>query len=182
VYHPLYVAERFSLFVLPPFLILASIACLSLASRLRARLAVALLGAVMLAATLVQERTAEKSDWRAFAKIWREEGPPALVVFFPSFYERAASYYLGRQVRSAPRSAVETLLPQLGGEEVWVYFAKDYVEREYFGWLLSLGEKRSESLPAGLELVRIRIPRAGAPRDADSPPDQAAAPDRRQEP
>jgi len=182
VYHPLYVAERFSLFVLPPFLVLASIACLSLASRLRARIAAALIGIVMLAATLVQERTVEKSDWRAFARIWREEGPPALVVFFPSFYERAASYYLGRQVRSAPRSAVETLLPQLGGEEVWVYSAKDYVEREYFEWLASLGEKRSESLPAGLELVRIRIPRAGAPRDAGSPPDQATAPDRRQEP
>jgi hypothetical protein len=169
LYHPVYHRSRFSLFVLPPFLVLAGIACDALRGRVLPWLLAGLLAGVMLAGTVLQYRTVQKTDWRSFAAVWREQGPPSATVFFPWFLDRAAGYAIGEPLLSTDREKMEPLLPVLRGAEVWIcsLAGYDYKGRAgdaaYYRWLTGLGTVRPVALPTNLELQIVTVGGSAVP-------------------
>jgi hypothetical protein len=161
VYHPIYCRMRFANFVLPSFLALAGLACSSLRSCAFRWLAVAVLAAAMFTGTLVQKTRRLKPDWRAFAKAWKREGPPAETVFFPAVRAIPAARYLDEPVASASREEIEKALPQLEGREIWlVPDIYDWLHDEpgsYFNWLFTLGSVRQIVPPSRPYLLAVRV-------------------------
>jgi len=162
LYRPIYYRPRFSLLVLPPFLALAAIAFASLRHRAAAGLGMAALGAMMLAGTAVQQQTIQKMDWRGFARVWREQGPPAQVVFFPWYFEKPAGYYLKGLPAPATRESLEKTLAPLRGQEIWICAEKGYDfkrigEADFYRWLTALGRPRSIPMATELHLQAVKV-------------------------
>jgi hypothetical protein len=157
--------------VLPPFLVLAAIACNSLGTRAATWLAATMLGVVMLTGTCIQHHTYQKVYWNDFVKVWQAQGPPAHMIFFPRQLERTACYYLKQPVYSAEKREIRGRLPQLKGKQLWVGSMIGYGydkwegEFDYFQWLLRLGRVRHVYLRTGFYL---RIVTVGEPSIHDT--------------
>ncbi len=160
---PVLFRPRFSLLVLPPFLALLALASDGLARRwARAALAAALV-AMMGAATVSQAVTVEKQGLAGFAALWREEGPPDDVLFYPRWNRRVAGYYLGQPVHNVPaRPQLEAALRTGQGRRVWVVRIADYslaaepaAERELCAWVLGLGPQRRLAAVDNVEVVEV---------------------------
>jgi len=161
LYHSVYYRPRFAPFILPPFLVLAAIACTALRRRTAVVAATMMLVGVMLTATVVQRKTYEKTSWRHFTRIWRKMGPPARTVFFPARIEIAAEYSLKCPVVSAPRGEIESVLPHLKGLEIWVCTLEGWKLRDdefdYYQRLMTLGEVHHIIVPTSLFLQVVRV-------------------------
>jgi len=168
-YRPIYYRLRFAELVVLPFLALAGTACAALRGRAAMAVTSAALGAAMLTGTIVQHRTTQKTDWRSFARVWREQGPPAGAVFFPWFFDQAAGYYLRQPLVSPAREEMAKRLPQLGGADVWICFEKGYPfnrapgEADYYQWLISLGAAHAIALPTNLDLQVVTVGTTAVP-------------------
>ena len=166
-YHPIYWRPRFAMFMLPPFLALAGIACSWLDSRTKRSLAIALLALAMLRGSYVQRKSYFTPDWRAFARVWKKKGPPEMIVFIPDIFTIPASRYLEETLVSTPRAEVENLLPRLKGREIWICSSAYHrlPDESYYNWLLSLGSLRRIVPPVGVSLHSVRV---GEPSLRDS--------------
>lgn len=161
--HPVFWRSKFSMLILPPFLILSAIACGGFRRRWMTVLATAALGGIMLWGTVVQQRTYQKIVWRVFPRVWREKGPPAGAVFFPPGLEICANRYLETPIVSPNRATVEYFLPKVEKAEIWICFwwRLDFGSRgtsfDYYQWLLSLGPVRQIRMPTSLALQAVTI-------------------------
>jgi len=172
IYYPVYFPRRFSLFILPQFLILAGIACCSFRKKIMTWLFTSIICAVMFAGTIAQYFTNQKIDWREFAKVWKEEPRPAKIVFFPYYLWMTADYYTKGHILSASKEELEKLLPYLADSEIWVCWDKDYTYRswkgefEYYHWLNALGTIHEIPLTKNRLRVRaIKIGNSSVPED-----------------
>lgn len=162
-YHPIYFRQRFSIFLLAPFLVLAGIGCVAMRRRAVAWLAVAALGAVMLAGTWAQYRSYQKIYWDNFAKWRRETGPPACTVCFPARMAATAPASLKPSLAVVWKSDVEGLLPQLRGKQLWIcsMIGYGYNDRKgefgFYQWLLGLGSLRTLDLRTGFYLHVVTV-------------------------
>jgi 4-amino-4-deoxy-L-arabinose transferase-like glycosyltransferase len=164
VYHPIYYRSRFALFVLPPFLVLAAIGCVTLRRRAAIALGVALLAGIMLNNTWRQYERIEKGNWRGFAEVWRKKGPPGHAAFFWDGIQAAAEYYLKEPLVFPQRDEIEKQLPAIAGSQLWVCSMWGYVynqrpgEFEDYQWLLALGPVHNLVLRDFLLVQVVTIP------------------------
>jgi hypothetical protein len=128
----------------------------------------------MLTGTWVRHDKCDKPDWRRFAKVWREKGPPAQAVFFPPNFAPVVEYYLKTPVNLPTRSQVENLLPGLRGADLWVVSRPGYDypvtgDFDYYQWLLSLGHVRNIVVPNTFitQVVTVGIPSGHEPQRLD---------------
>jgi hypothetical protein len=160
---PMYNRERFALYVLPPFLALASL-CLTASALRRAGMALlALLLLVTGTGTLIQARTPLRTDWRAFERLWREAGPPARVVFFPGYEALPASRVLGLRVPGARPDELEMDAASLKGSAIWTVVTDpglahaSAAEQGYAAWIGGLGGHRALLVRPGIEVHAVTV-------------------------
>lgn len=159
LYVPLYDCQRFSLFLLSPFLMLAGLVVV----RFRRPGFLVILAAAMFVGTLFQKNVQHKPDWRGFARVWKTEGPPMGIVVFPCIDATPASWYAKQPVATLDQEAVETRLSEWAGKEIWVCTPQHYDfalfpwEKKYHDWLMELGPVRAISMPGGLSIQAVRI-------------------------
>lgn len=160
-YYPIYVRMKLSIFLLSPFLILVALVCDRFRHRSATWLTTAAFGGIMLAGTCAQYFSTQKSDWRQFAKRWRDEGPPGRIVFFPHTLRTPASHYLDRWVESAPRKEIQWTLPNLVGRDLWicreVVYKMNPDDDDYYKRLLRLGPVRRIFLYPFVLLRIVRV-------------------------
>jgi hypothetical protein len=159
LYYTIYWRPRFSVFLLPPFLALAGVACSAFRGRVASWASAALLALVMLGGTVLQSRAPLGMDWREVAAVWREEGPPARSVFFPPPLAVPIEHYLEEPLASTPRNEMEKRLAELEGQEIWVCsdIYRHWQDSDYYNWLMSLGEVRRIVPPHNLNLQAVRV-------------------------
>jgi len=163
LYHPVYYRPRFTLFVLPQFLILAGVIFSSFQKRVMQYLSTAILGIFMFTVTLIQSNTMQKEDWRSIVKDVPKNGNPVETVFFPPYFEIPFSYHLKKVFHSVPRERFEKIYQHINGTEVWVFSQPNLnydgwdKDREYYNWLLGLGDVNAIALPNNHLLQIIKI-------------------------
>jgi len=166
LYHPIYYPPRFALLVLPPFLILLSLASEQLGSFRWRWFAAALVFVLVAASTVVQSAVISRIHVDGFVELWRSKGRPAAVVFFPSHTDRIASYYLGERIRSATREDVDELVTAGASASIWVCTTRDWrprsrADRKFRKWLLALGPHRELLRTDDLEVEQLQLGRTG---------------------
>jgi len=161
VYNPVYARPRFAMLLLHPLIMLTAGACCG-AGRLGAA-ATGLLFAIWMAATVAQERTQQKSDWRDVARVWREEGPPGMHVVLPPSNIMLLKRYLNLPVANTTLEQVKQFVPFMQGRELWLVTEGDYLlERDEADaadvrYLLGLGPARAIPVKPWVKLRAIRI-------------------------
>ena len=148
LYHPIYYKPRFTLFVLPYFLILCAIGCFSLSYRSIRYGFILFISGSMFFGSVKQLQHTSKTSIREISKLWKQKGPADYIEFFPGGYEMLAAYYFDRPRGRIPRDRLLGMLQQ--GDEVliWVCRHQDFKpdlqgsEQEYLRWLESLGPSK----------------------------------------
>ena len=159
----MYNRERFALYVLAPFLALVSLALMSAAIRRAGRAILVILFAVMAAGTLVQSRAPLRTDWRSFARLWTEAGPPARVVFLPYYEALPASRVLGVRVPGSRADELESDVESLKGREIWTVMTDPDLRnappevRGFAAWLSGLGGRRTLLARPGLAVQAVTV-------------------------
>jgi 4-amino-4-deoxy-L-arabinose transferase-like glycosyltransferase len=163
VYHPVYFRPRFSMLILPAFLVLAAVACDALRPpAVRWVGTVALVGLIG-TAMVIQQRTYQRIWWKEVEKIWPYDVPPVHTVFFPRDLEVTIRHDIDLPVHSATIEEIEQSLDQIQGREIWVfsilgYGYDDYEGQfDYYQWLLGLGSVRHVSVHSGVMIEAIKI-------------------------
>lgn len=75
-YRPIFDRQRFALFLLPPFLLVAAFASLSVRQKVAQYALVGTAAGIMLCGTILQHRLVHKPDWRLIKPLWAEKGSP----------------------------------------------------------------------------------------------------------
>ena len=159
----MYNRERFALYVLAPFLALVSLALMSGGIRRAGRAILVLLFAVMAAGTLVQSRAPLRTDWRSFARLWSEAGPPARVVFLPYYEALPASRVLGVRVPGSRADELESDAESLKGREIWTVMTDPDLRnappevRGFAAWLGGLGGSRTLLVKPGIAVQAVTV-------------------------
>ncbi len=169
IYEPVYYRQRFSLFTLAPFLALAGISISSFKRRTLILLTFIPVAALMVAGSIIQYRTAQKEDWKAFKRAWDEHAPPARTVFFPHHYLAAARHNVSEDIYHANRVTLERDLPRLQGKKIWIIKAlgqdlHGWDETSlFYNWLYTLGEVTSIMLPTMFNIESITVGKFNVP-------------------
>lgn len=161
VYYP----GRFSLFCLPPFI---AAVCL-MANSWQARAALVALAIVMMAGLYAQFESAQKPDWRGFARLWENSGRLPRVLFYPHYNKAAANHYLNGQLRTYYPEDFNMDIQQHVAVKVWLVQQKDFalplqpLEIEMRQRVLSRGTAREIDAPRGLEVTEVQFPGGSGP-------------------
>jgi hypothetical protein len=162
-YQVIYYRPRYSVFLLPYFLIGLAMACRGLGSRRATHAAAFAVIALMLAGSAVQEQTSQKKAWRETAEGWPEFDPPAFYVVLPAEHQRPLGHYLGGRIRHTPRHVLERLGPLPKGALVWVANWPDPLkpsDAAYRDWLKTVGPAQHQTLSSYYSLTQVE-PRGG---------------------
>lgn len=160
---PVYFPPRFVELIAPAFAVLLGVVLGSMP-----RWPAIVLGATVLATLsvgVVRQQTAgpRKAGMKAFAEVWRRQGPADAVAFFPFYQDRVAAYELGAPLPIATRASVESLLREERELTIWIFVERGYRERASpaewsdASWLLSLGEFRSLGETRDGEVIAITV-------------------------
>jgi hypothetical protein len=144
-YHPLFYRPRFAMLVVLPFLVTVALTVTALPRRALQTASLAFIGGLMIAGSFAQFRAHTKTGMLEFAALWHRLGPPAFVVFVPTYTAEMARYYLHLPVKSASKPEIEAALS--GGHDVEIWLCKDRhpvtapspEERDLLAWLPRLG-------------------------------------------
>ena len=168
-YHPLFYRPRFAMLVVLPFLVLVAIAVDALPAKSLGTAALAVLGGLMIAGSVLQFQAHTKTGMREFAAAWQRLGPPAFVVFVPGYTARVASYYLRQPIRSASRREIEGALSGGRTVEIWVCTDRNPVvgltdsQKQMLAWLRGLGTEAPLGKLDAYDVVRIVATPRSAP-------------------
>jgi 4-amino-4-deoxy-L-arabinose transferase-like glycosyltransferase len=154
----IYYRPRFSVLLLPYFLIGLAMACHHLGSRRVVVGAAGLVAALMVLGTVAQERSPQKRAWRETANHWPVGEAPAFYVVLPVQHQRPLSHYLDGRIRHTPQDVLERLGPLPQGALIWVAAWPDAlapVDAAYREWLKSVGPARRQTLPSYYTLTQV---------------------------
>ena len=157
-YQVVYYRPRYSIFLLPYFLIGLAMACRGLGSRPAIKLSALAVVCMMLVGAGVQEQTAQKHAWRETAEGWPAMDAPAFYVVLPARHQRPLGHYLGGRIRHTPRHVLERLGPLPRGAVIWVANWPESLEpadAEYRDWLKSVGSARHQTLSSYYSLTQV---------------------------
>ncbi len=161
LYQPVYFTSRFSVLVLPTFLVLIAVAASLMRKKgLRFTFMILIVG-VMAAGCVVQGKQLTKPGMAGFAELYRQIGPPDHVVLLPPDSTITASYALGFPLVNAQQQHIQESIEAQGETVVWVGVRRGYLEtadprvRRVFEWLLSLGPKEKLADVDGMEIWQI---------------------------
>ena len=162
-YQIIYYRPRYSIFLLPYFLIGLAMACRGLGSRRAIHLATSSIVCAMTVGAVVQERTPQKRAWSETAEAWPALPAPAFYVVLPAEHQRPLGHYLGGRIRHTPRHVLERLGALPKGAVIWVSNWPEPLEPKdaaYRDWLKSLGSARHQMLPSYYSVTQVE-PRGG---------------------
>lgn len=157
-YQVVYYRPRYSIFLLPYFLIALAMACRGLGSSRATHLAALAVTCVMTVGTVVQERTPQKHAWRETAEAWPATDAPAFYVVLPAQHQRPLRHYLGDRIRHTPRHVLERLGSLPEGAVIWVANWPDPLEPSdaaYRDWLKGIGSARHQTLSSYYSLTQV---------------------------
>jgi 4-amino-4-deoxy-L-arabinose transferase-like glycosyltransferase len=160
-YQVVYYRPRYSIFLLPYFLIGLAMACQALGSRRSVNLAAAAVTTLMALGAVVQEQTPQKRAWRETADGWPQLEAPAFYVVLPAQHQRPLAHYLGSRIRHTPRHILERLVPLPEGAVVWVATWPEPLapsDAAYRDWLKSVGPARHQTLSSYYTLTQVEPP------------------------
>jgi len=160
-YQIVYYRPRYSIFLLPYFLIGLAMACRALGSRRWVSLAATAVVGLMALGTVVQERTPQKRAWRETAEAWPQVEAPAFYVVLPAQHQRPLTHYLGGRIRHTPRHVLERLVPLPKGAVVWVANWPEPMTQSdaaYRDWLKTVGPARNQTLSSYYSLTQVEPP------------------------
>lgn len=157
-YQVIYYRPRYSIFLLPPFLIGLALACRSLGSKSLGSAAVIGCAGLMMLGTIAQHQTPQKKAWRETAQAWPAAEAPAFYVVLPAQHQRPLRHYLGDQIRHTPMSVLQRLAPLPEGAVIWVANWPDPLtesDATYRDWLKTVGPARRQVLPSFYTLTQV---------------------------
>ncbi len=157
-YQIVYYRPRYSIFLLPYFLIGLAMACRALGSRRSVGLAATAVAGLMALGSVAQERIPQKRAWRETAESWPRVEAPAFYVVLPAQHQRPLSHYLGGRIRHTPRHVLERLVPLPEGAVVWVASWPEPMTRSdaaYRDWLKGVGPARNQTLSSYYTLTQL---------------------------
>jgi hypothetical protein len=157
-YQVIYYRPRYSVIVLPYFLVCLAWACTMLGRRQLQTAAVIVAAGAMALGTGLQTTSSQKRAWRETAAAWPTDHAPSFYVILPSFQQRALSHYLGGRVRHTPRHVLERLSPLPEGTLIWVANWPDDLsaeDAEYRDWLKGVGGARHLLLPSYYSITQV---------------------------
>ncbi len=160
-YQVVYYRPRYSIFVLPYFLIGLAMACRALGARRWVNLAATAVILLMATGVVVQERTPQKRAWRQTADSWPQGDAPAFYVVLPVEHQRPLAHYLGGRIRHTPRHVLERLLPLPEGALIWVANWPEPLSAQdaaYRDWLARVGPARNQALSSYYMLTQVEPP------------------------
>ena len=163
VYHPIFSSSRFSMFVLPYFVMLMAIGCARISKIWIRRIILIMLSSLWLFLTDWQYQKIEKENWKKLVAQWPQTAWPTHIVLFPETYKIPFDYYFADRFKPSSRGTIEKVLPFMNGAEVWVVSLQTYGfnawsgQKEYYQWLQKLGEVENRDLPCKLKLERVKI-------------------------
>ena len=162
LYHPVLYHPRFSELMVPPVIALIAVAATTSARRVAAITLIAAVVAVELGAAGLQYGYLEKAGMRGFVKVWRHDGPPEAVYFYPRWNRRVAHYYLHRRMPVPSRAELERRLREDRPVTIWVCTNIGYRpdvpagEKQVRDWLLSLGPSREIARVDRMSVVEVQ--------------------------
>ncbi len=162
LYHPVLYHPRFSVLVVPPVIALVAVAATTSTRRAAAMTLIVSVVAVQLLATGLQYGYLEKAGMRDFVKVWRREGPPEAVYFYPRWNRRVAHYYLHQRMPVLSRAKLEQRLREDRPVTIWACTNIGYQpdvpsgERQERDWLLSLGPSREVARVDRMSVVKVQ--------------------------
>jgi len=162
LYHPVLYHPRFAELMVPLVITLIAVAATTTARRVAALTLIATVVAVQLFAVGRQYGYLEKAGMSNFVKIWKHDGPPEAVYFYPRWNRRVAHYYLHRHVPVLSRTELEQLLREDRPVALWVCTNIGYQpdvpsgEQRERNWLLSLGPSRGIARVDRMSVVEVQ--------------------------
>jgi hypothetical protein len=161
-WHPVYFRHRFAVVVLPYFAVLFAVVCRGLPRRSEAVALAAVAMVVMFASSTHQYESVVKRGMSEFAELYRRQGPPDLVAFFPRNLTGVASYYCQHDF-SFPSAKSITALSRRPGARAWVVtepgFASRVSDRQMKRRqrILRLGRSQSIGRTDGLLVMEVVV-------------------------
>jgi 4-amino-4-deoxy-L-arabinose transferase-like glycosyltransferase len=156
-YQVIYFRPRYSVLLLPYFLVILAAACGAMRNPTWMRASVVACAGLMLLGTVAQQSTPQKRAWRETAESWPESAP-SFYVILPVQHQRPLSYYLGGRVRHTPREVLERLAPLPEGAHIWVATWPEGPGpggKEYLEWLEGVGDARHMVLPSYYSITQV---------------------------
>lgn len=160
---PVLYRPRFSLLLLAPFLVVLAVAVGSLTRRSGRFVLAAGLLVAMGVASASQQRATSKRGLGEFAALWRAQGPPDDVLFYPRWNRRVAGFYLGAPVLNVPtRRQLENSLRRGAPRRIWVVrrvgntmAAEPEEERSLLEWIMALGPRRGLGVVDDVQVTEV---------------------------
>ncbi|MCP4898052.1 MAG: hypothetical protein GY906_13860 [bacterium] len=159
-YHPIYFPPRFSLLVLPHYLVLLAMACFSVQSRFLRMFAVMVLLGFMSIGTVSGYVETSKRGMKEFAGFWKSRNEPDIALFFPRRNEILASHYVGKRIPYRKQRSIAKHLRLGDGKRIWLCVEENYQfesteEEEYRDWLLGLGPHKELGFVDEMRIVEV---------------------------